>query len=250
MSEWWQEFFTSGSYTLLEDIPAERTQAQIEFILRELALEPGARLLDAACGIGRHSLPLSAHGLMVMGLDYTPAYLRHAVAGVARLTVNLPARFVRGDIRRLPLEPGTFQAVINLFTSFGYFDDDAEDQATLQEFARVLAPDGLLLLDVQNRDCIARHFLPTDWTPLSDGYLLESRRWDARSGRIVSDWTFLRNGVARTYTVTVRAYTCPEIERMLTIAGFEVMDLWGDWSGASLTLESRRIIVKARKRSV
>lgn len=91
MPEWWQEFFLSGSYTELEEIPPERTEMQADFLARTLNLAPDERVLDVACGIGRHSLALARRGVEVIGLDYTPAYLRRAVANAAGLPASCAA---------------------------------------------------------------------------------------------------------------------------------------------------------------
>lgn len=246
MSEesWWRRFFLSGDYTLLEEIPPERTEAQVAFLQEKLDLSPGLRVLDVACGIGRHSRRLAGLGLEVIGLDYTPAYLRRAVEGLEAT----PARFVNGDMRRLPFAAGSFDVALNLFTSFGYFDSDEQDLQALKEMARVLEPGGVLLLDIQNRDGIARRLQERDWSLIEGGRLLEQRRWEIKTGRIVSAWTFVRGGEERNYLVSTRVYTYTEIARMLREAGLEIIDVWGDWDGGELALESRRIILKAARR--
>jgi SAM-dependent methyltransferase len=243
MTEWRQEFFLSGWYTLLEDIPPERTAAQVDFVAEALELQAGARVLDVACGIGRHSLLLAARGMDVTGLDYTPAYLQRASGGAT----GLPARFLRGDMRRLPFREAQFDAALNLFTSWGYFEDDEENARVLREIARALRPGGLFLLDTIHRDGLVRRFREKDWHLLPDGWLLEERAWDARNGRPLSTWTFLRGGEQRSFTLSNRAYTCSEVEQMMRAAGLSIVEVWGDWEGGPLGLDSIRLIVKARK---
>jgi SAM-dependent methyltransferase len=243
MTEWWQEFFLSGCYTLLEEIPPERSDAQTAFMEQALALEAGALLLDVACGIGRHSRRFAARGFRVIGLDYTPSYLLRARAE----SEFLPLCLVRGDMRRLPFPSAVFDGAINVFTSFGYFESDAENADVIGEIGRVLRSGGVFLLDTIHRDGLIRRFQEDRWHEITGGYLLERTRWDSRSGRTPTEWTFLRGGETRAFSVNVRAYTCPEVTGMMEAAGMRVEEVWGDWEGGELGLESRRLIVKARK---
>jgi SAM-dependent methyltransferase len=243
MPEWWQEFFLSGDYTLLQDIPPERTEAQTDFVVKALGAPPGGDVLDAACGVGRHSLALAARGWKVVGLDYTPSFLQKAKA----CRQGAWPQLLRGDMRHLPFKDGSFDAAINLFTSFGYLESDEEDAGVLREIGRVLRPGGLFLIDTLNRDGLARTLQPTGWSKLPEGYLLEERKWESLSGRVPTVWTFVRSGLEKSYTVSVRVYTAPELVRMLRSARLEVVEGWGDWEGGPLTVESRRLILKARK---
>ena len=244
MSEWWHDIFVTGEYRELERIPPERTGRQVDFVLAALQLGVGDRLLDVACGIGRHSIPFSASGLRVTGLDYSPAYLAKAQAAAGAF----PARFVRGDMRRLPVRSQSQDAATSLFTSFGYFACPGEDEQTMGEFARVLRPGGRLFLDVGHHDGLIRRFQEHDWMPLADGFLLESRSLDARRGRAETEWTYVRDHEVKRFPVSIRFYTCPEIERMMDEAGLEMEQVWGDWDGGPLTMESWRLLVVGRKR--
>ncbi len=244
MSEWWQDLFLSGAYTLLEDIPPERTETQVEFARAALGLQPGERLLDVACGIGRHSLPLAARDVDVTGLDYTPRYLAQALRG----SEGLAARFIRGDMRRLPFASGRFDAATNLFTSFGYFQSDSEDAHVLSEIARVLRPGGRFLIDTIARDGLLRRFQDRRWDEIPGGVLLQKAEWDALAGRATTRWTFVRDGQQRSFTVDTRVYAFTELEAMLVAAGLLPAGVWGDWDGSLLGLDSRRMIVLAKKR--
>src|SRR5512138_1360083 len=107
-------------------------------------LKPGARVLDACCGPGRHSLELARRGYRVTGLDLTESYLE-----AARETASaegLSIEFLRGDVRAFR-RPGAFALCLNLFTSFGYFKSREEDIGTLRNFRASLAPGGALVLE-------------------------------------------------------------------------------------------------------
>lgn len=251
MADWWENFFLSGWYRELEGIPAERTEMQADFVVSALGLVPGERLLDVCCGIGRHSHALAARGLSVVGLDYTPTFLRRAVQSgpaVGLLFGSVPS-FVRGDMRRIPARSETFDAAVNLFTSFGYFQTDEEHESAIHEVARILRPGGRFLIDTFHHTGVAAAFLAADWNEIPGGYLLQKRDWDARRGRADSEWIFIRDGKSRAFPVSIRAYTCPEMERMLAQAGMQTTSVWGGWDGRALTLDSRRLIIAAKRRT-
>jgi SAM-dependent methyltransferase len=116
----------------------------VTFLRRQLP-EPSARVLDLCCGPGRHAAPLSEAGFDVIGLD-------RDTSALAEASVIAPAAmFVRGDMRELPLASGTVGAAICMWQSFGHFDD-AGNAAVLAELARVLVPNGVLVMDLYNRE--------------------------------------------------------------------------------------------------
>lgn len=228
---------------MLEEISPEHTARQVDFALDVLGVRAGDRLLDVACGIGRHSIPFAAAGLAVVGLDISPAYLpKAAEAGRA-----YGAEFVLGDMRHLPIKADTFDAAVSLFTSFGYTADDSDDQRTFCEVGRVLRPGGRFLIDTMHRDALVRRFQERDWTEIRQGVLLERRRWDARRGRIEAEWICLRGQGIEKYPVSIRIYTCSELETMLARAGLVIHKVWGSVDGEPLTMDSWRMLILAGK---
>ena len=175
--------------------------------------------------------PFAAGGWTLVGLDYTPAYLQRACSKTADLT----ARFVQGDMRCLPFATAAFDGLINLFTSFGYFGSDATDQAVLQEMGRVLQQTDYCFWIFKISFVLARNFQERAWSPIHNGFLLEERSWNCRSGKIDAIWTYLRAGEPpRSFETSVRLYSCTELERMLRLAGFAVEAQWGGWDGSAL----------------
>lgn len=245
MTEWWHDFFLSGAYTVLENLPSELSQQQAAFAIRTLSLAPQMRVLDIACGVGRHSRELARAGMRVVGLDYTPSYLE-----MARTNADgLPAQFVRGDMRVLPFADGAFDAAVSFFNSFGYFEDEQDDLRALREAARVLSPSAPFLMDVLHRDGIVRRFEEKRAEPFADGDVSEERWWDARAGRIRSRWACrLPSGETQTLSTSNRVCTYGEIAHLLHTAGFAVENVWGDWDANPLGLEHDSMILAARKR--
>ena len=144
---------------------------------------------------------------------------------------------------------GPFDAVVNLYTSFGYFEAESENQKVLNAVAGSLAPGGLFLIDTINMLGLANRFQERRWETLETGALfLEEHDLDLLAGRNRARWTFVRDDGTRTELVhSVRVYTPHELALMLERARLEVAGSWGDFEAGDLTLTSRRLILLGRK---
>jgi SAM-dependent methyltransferase len=182
--EWHNGFFRNSFYNPASPAAVEKAPSEAAFVLKQLGLEKGAALLDLCCGPGRHAVEFARRGLAVTGYDFSAEYLREAAARAKKRRVAL--KLLRGDMRRLAFR-GEFDAVVNLFTSFGYFLKFSDDLRTLKGAARALKPGGLFLIDVINGDFIRTRFTPRDWHDLGDHYLLEER--EGARGGIFNAWT-------------------------------------------------------------
>lgn len=242
---WVTEYF-GDEYLRLYTFPAERTDPEVAFLANELAcrVPAAARVLDLACGQGRHAVPLARYGWRVVGLDYQQNLLQVAAQRAREAGTAVP--LVRGDMRALPFAE-SFDAVLNIFTAFGYFSED-ENVRVLREVARVLRPGGWFILDVANRDALLRHAQPRSWKRLPDGALVISEwRWDAAAGRY-THWQLLLDARGqRSFTHSVRVYTCTELVALLRQTGFTVAAMHGGFRGEALTLEAPRLILIAHK---
>jgi ubiquinone/menaquinone biosynthesis C-methylase UbiE len=240
---WHESFFGEDWLRIALSIPDERADQQTEFVVSALELAPGARILDLACGHGRHSARLARSGFAVTGLDVSASSLE-----LARET-EPAAEYVQGDMRELPFEDASFDAAINLFTAFGYFEDEADDQRVLREVARVLRPGGLFLIDTINPAGLFGRFRDRHWDRIDDDTLiLEEHEYDVAKGRTKTSWTLIfADGERRELQHSVRAYTAPELGRLLEQAGLEPAGSWGDFDGRELDRESSRLILRASK---
>ena len=141
--------------------------------------------------------------------------------------------------------------MLNLFTAFGYFEDEVDDRAVLARIARALAPGGAFLVDVVSLFGIVREFQPRSWADVGEGWtMLDEREYDVLTGRSAATWTFLGpNGERRELRHSVRLYTLPELRGMLAEAGLDVEAAWLNWDGEEYRFAGRgRLIVSARKR--
>ena len=244
---WWASFFDEDWLLIARQAPPERAAQMVDFAVEQLGLDEGTRVLDLACGHGRHSLELARRGIPVVGLDHSEPAL--ALARAAALSEELAAEFVRGDMRDLPFGDGEFAAVINLFTSFGYFEDELDDERVLGEVARLLGPTGRFLLDTINAPWLFRNFRERMWRELEDeAVLLEEHSYDLVAGRNEARWTLIRpDGTRGELAHSLRIYTAPELVAMLSRAGLVHTATYGDFEAGECTPETHRLILVAAK---
>lgn len=214
-------------------------------MLEVLGLPVGARILDCPCGQGRHAHLLAEAGYRVDGLDYSRALL-----AVARKRGTGPAlKYTKGDMRRLPSRwTARFDAVLNLFTSFGFFTQPADDARVIREFARVLAPGGVLAWHGASRDGVAARFLARDWWETRDGTLVaQERRFDPLSGILTVESAWRRGARRARRTHRIRLYTATRIAELCADAGLIVEQAYADWTDRPLRRAAGEMLLLARK---
>ncbi|MBN1345918.1 MAG: class I SAM-dependent methyltransferase [Phycisphaerae bacterium] len=245
---WVEAFFDDPTYDieyagLLGD--KERTAKEAAFIIRELALSGKDRVLDLACGHGRHALEVAKAVTHVVGYDRTDHFLAHARKQAEELGVA-NVEFVRGDMRELDYED-EFDAAYNYFTAWGYYCD-AENQDVLARVVRALRPGGRFLLEMINRDALLGDFRPRSWQELEDGtVVLVEQRFDFETGRSLTKRIYLRGSDRRTVETDVRLPAPEESVRMFRQAGFARIRLISAPEGGALTAKSWRIAVIGAK---
>ena len=220
----------------------ELSDAQAERIWQTAGLVDGAEVLDVPCGHGRIANRLAARGARVTGLDADAFFLDRARADAAERRVEV--EFVLGDMRELPWSD-RFDAVVNWFTSFGYFDDEG-NKAWLAAARQTLKVGGRLAIDVHNRDVFMRNRNPASMVERDGDLLVDRHRFDVETGREESERWIVRGGRVRTTSYSVRFYTFTELRSLLLEAGFSHVEGLGH-DGEPLTLESRRMIVVATR---
>jgi SAM-dependent methyltransferase len=245
-AEWWKHHF--GAEYLREYEPLftlERDRREIARVIDVLGLPSGARVLDAACGQGRHAHLLAEAGFRVDGFDFSAHLLTRARARGTGPTLH----YRRGDLRRLPSEwTGRFDAVVNLFTSFGFFAEPADDQRVVSEFARVLRAGGVLLWHGGNRDGLMARFLERDWWQTQDGTLhAQERQFDPLSGilSVESRWAGPHSRGQRDHHI--RIYTPTRLSELCAGAGLIVESAYDGWRDRPLTRRSSEMLLVARK---
>jgi Methylase involved in ubiquinone/menaquinone biosynthesis len=214
-----------------------------------LGLPSGSRILDVPCGQGRHAHLLAEAGFDVDGLDYS----EHLIDLAKKRGTGSTLRYVRGDMRKLPQRwSGRFDAVVNLFTSFGFFLDPKEDARVIGEFARVLKPGGVLVWHGGSRDGVMSRFLSRDWWQTRDGTMVaHERSFDPLSGVLTIQSTW--NGAGRSKpghrSHRIRLYTATRLAELCADAGLIVEDAFEGFAAKTLSRRSSEMMLVARKTS-
>lgn len=245
--EWWESYF--DSHYLLEYEPIftpERDRQEVARLIDVMGLPAGSKILDVPCGQGRHAHLVAEAGYDVEGLDYSAHLLRVA----RKRGVGPRLRFTRGDMRKLPARwRGRFDAVVNLFTSFGFFLDPAHDARVIAEFARVLKPGGTLIWHGGSRDGVMARFLSRDWWKTSGGTMVaHERSFDPLSGvlTIRSSWQGTgRRAGNRTHRI--RLYTATRLAELCADAGLIVEEAYDGFTDRPLTRTSGEMMLIAKK---
>jgi ubiquinone/menaquinone biosynthesis C-methylase UbiE len=239
------EVFAANDYLYFYGplLTEEHTTREVQTIARLLEPAFPGRTLDVACGHGRIANQLAGRGCTIVGLDLMPDFIdlarRDAEArGVA-------ATYVQGDMRQLPFKDGEFEAGINWFTAFGYFDDE-DNRRVLVEVCRVLKPGGVFLLEHQNRDYVLPRLQYASVIEREGNYQIDQTHYEVSTGRLRTERTILRDGTRRQMQFFVRSLSFPELATWLREAGFENVEGYNE-EGSPLGLNSKRMIVRAQK---
>jgi SAM-dependent methyltransferase len=205
---------------------------QVEFLDAVLGLNPNAKILDVPCGTGRHSVLFARKGYQVTGVDISRDCLRIAKAGSRHKNV----RYLHGDMSRLQKFRGSFDAVLNLFTSFGYFATDKENEAVLKQMASTLRPGGKLVLNLIDRDWIMKIYQPARWTEENGVMTLEASKYDPvtkynESQMVIIDKKKSKPVLKHYHYHRVRLYSNGEILRLMKKVGLRDVKVWGDFDG-------------------
>jgi SAM-dependent methyltransferase len=235
-SEWFEDegFWTAYAPIMFDEARWAEVPAVVDAIERLVRPERGAEVLDSCCGPGRHSLELASRGYRVTGVDITEAYLDAARASTAAFDFagsgGEDPRFLHADIRTFAADR-PFDLAINLYTSFGYFADPADDLAALRRIRASLRPGGALVLETTGKELAAR-----DFTTVEE---FERGGWGIRTEvSVVGAWEGLRNRWILTrgdahvdHSFDIRLYSGTELKVALLEAGFATVRVMGGIDG-------------------
>jgi SAM-dependent methyltransferase len=245
VAEWWQEAF-DDSYLHIYARMDRSADESASYIVDRLALPPGVEILDLCGGYGRVAIPLARRGYRMTVLDRSEHFLAQGKRRAKEAGIEI--KWVHGDMREIPLGPH-FDAIINIFTSFGYFDDDMENERVLQGAAQTLKRGGLLLMDVIHRDALFWHGMARRWEELARYWLLEENQYDLMTSRWRAQrWLIPKEGgPPKQEYHSIRVYSAHELHAMCQRCGLEVIDHFGGLNGSTLTQESRRLVTLAKR---
>lgn len=236
--DFWRNF---GPLMFNED-SFHQAAEQLPGLLDLLAIEPKA-VLDLGCGPGRHALPLAASGYPVTAVDTSRTLLDHLEAARG----ELPIEIIEADMREF-VRADSFDLVLVMWTSFGYFADEADHEQVLANIHQSLKAGGRLVLDLVGVEYLARSLEPAHVTEYDDGrLLLERPALIDDMTRLDNEWLLIDGDqVLRTH-FSHRVWSAGEIRTLLRRCGFEVEAIYGDYDGAEYDLDAERMIVIASR---
>ncbi len=198
MQHWTEELFEENPQLFLSILrelsPQARTEIRDILSLLDIQGYKPKRVLDLNCGIGRHSIELGKRGINVLGTDLSPAYIEIARKRAQKRKVENKVRFKVVDMRQIQSalsneEP--FDGIFCLWTSFGFYDDDTNDDI-LRQCLKLVKPGAFFALDIVNRDWLLRNFSERSFERIKDRLILYERQFDSQTSRHKDKWTFMR----------------------------------------------------------
>ncbi len=245
-----EKFFREGWPTISQRVNSPVPAASaVGWISRTTGLQPGARVLDAPCGFGRHAVEFARLGCQVTGVDFSETELERAREAAGRAGVSV--RLTRQDMRDMDFA-GEFDLAVNLAVSIGYFSDD-EDRQLLDRFWRALTPGGLFVLDTRNRDQCVRSMPPEERERFDDWTLRIENQFDPLTSTWHGRWWRLEpdapdGGTGQLIGESdIRLYSAHELRAMLRPDRWSRVDVYGGLDGTPFSLDARHLVVVARK---
>lgn len=246
-SDWYKKIWTLD---IMDQSWVEDTARQVDFVMARLGLKPGDRVLDLACGFGRHSIELARRGCSVVGVDITPDYVAHASKTAAQC--GLDVQFILSDIRDIAFD-GEFDAVINMGDgAVGYLENDEENLKIFDVIARALKPGGRHLMDIMNADYAEHHFPCKLWDEGEKCLTLSKFEWDSETRTMMYGQLDFPYGQVLAKPVIdkgnpTRLYSLSEAESIMAQRGMEVFAAYADFDGAPSSADGIQMVVCSRK---
>jgi SAM-dependent methyltransferase len=202
------------------------------------------RVLDLCCGFGRITTELARRGFCPTGVDITETYLTAAREEAAYEKLDI--EFVHADARSFR-RPGAFDAALNLYISFGYFEDPKDDRLLVKNVYDSLKDGGAFIIETLGKEIVVRDFVEAEWFERG-GYLVLTRYVPLDSwGSLQNQWILIGKGRRIERTFTQRLYAASELRSLLLETGFSSVEIYGDWDEAPYDQRAAALIAVARK---
>lgn len=247
MRAWYEDTFGRDYLSLYPHRNDQEAHKDVNSILRLINPPRDEPLLDLCCGAGRHLVALYRVGFTrLAGLDLSADLLAEARLRLSAESMD-GVQLMQADMREIP-QSNLYRTIVSLFTSFGYFEEDYEDERVLQSAYRALTCNGTLLLDTLNRGHVVANLVPAEEREL-EGKRISIHRHITDDGlRVEKETRITQPGSPETaYRESVRMYEKTEIEEMLGNIGFINPQFYGDLEGRAFSSESPRMVFIASK---
>lgn len=243
MSEWYKNWFASEEYLeVYRHRDEDDADNLINLILSETQLPENAKVLDAACGAGRHAVILKEKGYNITAFDLSKVLLKIGKRNSQKLNYNI--NFFCSDIRNVPLK-AKFDLIINLFTSFGYFDTYEENFHFIKSSKKTINENGYFVFDYFNKYELLNNLVP-ETIKEKNGKIYFEKRFISQN-RIIKEISIIGNGGNNSYVESVGLYSPDEIISSFKNFGYFIKNIYGDYKGNNFNKEiSERLIIIAQ----
>lgn len=216
----------------------------VDGLIRFSQVPVTASVLDLCCGTGRVTLELARRGYGCTGVDITPSYLRAARESAD--DEGLDIQWVLGDVRAF-LSPEAFDLALNLYISFGYFDNPADDLLFVQNALASLRSGGTFIIETLGKEVAVRDFTDGEWFEREGFTVLTEYQVTDSWGALKNRWILIKDGKRIERTFSQRLYSATELRTLLLTGGFSRVELFGDWDGRPYDQNARILIAVAHK---
>ncbi len=246
MNNWYEdkEFWERMAPKLFNKSHWDKSSKEIDQIIVLTGIQPRCSVLDLCCGPGRHSLELARRGYKVTAVDLTAAYLEEAK--LKAKSEGIYVEFIREDMRRFE-RPDSYNAIILMYTSFGYFENQNENLKVLINSFHSLSNGGSLIIDLMGKEILARKYQEREWNRIGGDIFLEERK-------IIKNWTQVENrcimfddNQKKEYKFTHWIYSASELSELLYKCGFSNVTIYGSLDGEAYDDKAERLIAVAVK---
>jgi SAM-dependent methyltransferase len=239
--EW---FWKTYGPIMFDDQRLKNSVYEVERIMDLCGIKKNDHVLDCCCGLGRHSLELAQKGCRVSGLDLSQGYLDLARAEAEKRSLKVD--FIHKDARTIDYE-NQFDAIINMFTSFGYFDDPDEDLELLRKLHRALKPGASLFMEMMGKEILARDFEERTWFEREGIKIMLEYSVDLNWTELCNRWLFYKDDVMTEYSFSHRIFSASEMADMLWKAGFSTIEIFGSFEKDLYDHNAKNLILIAHK---
>lgn len=239
---WFEEWFDSDYYHILyRERDEEEAKLLLNNLLQKLLANPQHSILDLACGRGRHANYLAALGYTVTGLDLSPMSINYA-----RQQAPPNAQFHIHDMRQ-PFGMAKYDVVLNLFTSFGYFENEAENIQVMRHISNSLKTNGIVVIEYMNPLYVSKHLVASEIKTLN-GINFNITK-EIKAGFVYKHIHFTHHGVAHSFTERVMLVTKEQFEGYFNLTGLGLVHVFGDFElhDYVATTSPRMILVATKK---
>jgi len=242
-TEWYKKWFTHDYLALYSHRNLAEADKFLQFLIDNGWLNLQGKILDVACGAGRHIASLLSRRADIYGIDLSYELVKIAVKKIPPFR---GCRIGLADMRHLPFKSETFSSALNLFTSFGYFENEA-NISTIAEIHRILEPQGHFILDLFNKRREIADLKPITFRRIGSMLVEERRLYNNLTCRIEKTIILHKGEQIEEFFESVKCYELEELTDILIDAGFVIKSIYGDYSGKEFSGKSARMIIIGMK---